>query len=216
MSVPARALALAPVLVLALAGCVDPAQPKQVGQAKADPKPKVTVDGDPSKVAPTGVADPAPPPAGDLLTLGPAKIMRAGHEDRAFELTADGTVTIAGKPYAKLFADGRMLGPLGEELMRVQADGSVASTQGPTGMTLTVDGGALSTATLQVKIRFTPEGVIEVDASGASAGLLSTGGELRASGCTGELVRACTLVTLTYLAALGNPDSIRQEDAPTQ
>ena len=179
---------LAPLSLLGAIACADPAP-------KSDAQP-----------------DAAAEQSGDVLRFGAAKIMRAGLEDRAFQLAADGTVTLAGNPYAKLLPDGRMLSPTGEELMRVEADGRVVGSEGPTGITLDETGGALSVPALELAVRFAADGTIEVDASGRNAALLGAGSpQLRSSGCEAAVTKTCALITLSYLSALGNPDSVKQD-----
>ena len=147
-----------------------------------------------------------------IFKLGEAKIMREGHPDRAFELHADGSVTLSGRPFGTLEAEGRFLAPSGAALLTVHADGSVEGENGPSGISLTAGGGKLSAPDLEVEISIEADGSVAVTTTGARAHLLGPDGpELKTEGCTEELRPACTVVALTYLMALGNPDS---EKAP--
>jgi hypothetical protein len=193
-------------LLVVLTGCAEPAE-----QAKdANQTPPATQASD------TPTAPPQPPASADVLTLGAAKIMRAGHEDRAFELGADGIVTLAGAPFGTISSDGRMLGPAGNLMMTVQADGTVISGDGPTGIVLDDTGGSLTLPNkLSVKVEFGSDGVIQTQTSGPNAALLGADPPaLLSQGCTGAVTRTCALITLSYLMALGNPDSVQADEAP--
>lgn len=195
-------LALSVSLATTIVGCGEPAKSSDAAKSASSPEPE-------SKPKPE-------PPSGDVLSLGTAKIMRAGHEDRAIELNADGSVTLAGAPFAQLSTDGTVLDPSGETMLRVQADGTVVSGDGsPTAMKLTAKGGELTRPELQVEVSFGDDGTIAMRSAGSHAALLgSSTPPLVSSGCTGPMLRTCSLIALTYLSALGNPDSVQQDDAP--
>lgn len=197
-----RSRDLWPVLAVtfALAGCVKPANESD----KA------------AKDKPSDAAPAQPEPSADILTLAVAKIMRAGHEDRAFELAANGTVTLAGIPFGTISSDGQLLNPDGELMMAVQPDGSVIAGDGPTGIVLDETGGSLTLPNkLSVKVQFGPDGAITTETSGPNAVLLGTEPpQLLSQGCTGPVTKTCALITLSYLMALGNPDSVQDDAAP--
>lgn len=198
-------LALSISLATTIVGCGEPAKSSDAAKSASSP----------DKAEPQPQPQPEPP-SGDVLSLGTAKIMRAGHEDRAIELNADGSVTLAGAPFAQLSTDGTVLDPSGETMLRVQADGTVVSGDGsPTAMKLTAKGGELTRPELQVEISFGDDGTIAMRSAGSHAALLGSGTPpLVSSGCTGPMLRTCSLIALTYLSALGNPDSVQQDDAP--
>jgi len=186
-------------LCMGLVACSDPAPPAAKSGAKAA-----------AEGAPEGTKTPSETPSADgpVLTLGAAKIMREGHPERAIEIEADGKVTLAGIPFGILSADGRLLSPGGELTMTVAADGSVAGDSGPSGIALDASGGSLDVPDLKVQLRFEDDGSLVTEATGARAHLLGPDGpQLRSEGCEGPVRRACALITLSYLMALGNPDS---------
>ena len=191
-----------PVLAisLALAGCVKPSSDNEPAAAKHEPSDA------PAK---------QPEPSANILTLGAAKIMRVGHEDRAIEIGADGIVTLAGTPFGTVSTDGQLLDPDGQLMMSVQADGTVLTSDGPTGMVLDDAGGSLMLPKLSVQIHFEPDGAIKTETSGPNAVLLGTDPPaLHSQGCTGPVTKTCALITLSYLMALGNPESVQEDEAP--
>ncbi|WP_146157487.1 hypothetical protein [Enhygromyxa salina] len=205
-SLRARDIWPALALGLALSGCAKPADEGQ-GAAKEQP----------AKAKPeSGEAPPAQAEtSADVLTLGAAKIMRVGHEDRAIELLATGPVTLAGTPFGTISPDGQLFDPDGVSMMSVQPDGSVIASDGPTGMVLTETGGSLTLPKLSVRVEFAADGAIATETSGPNAVLLGTDPPaLRSEGCTGPVTKTCALITLSYLMALGNPDSIPDDAAP--
>jgi hypothetical protein len=193
-------------LTLILVACKEPQE-----------APEETKDAAPAAGAPAPAED---PPAGSgstaVLTLGEAKIMREGHADRAIELHADGSVTLAGMPFGTLSTDGRLLDPEGALMMTAREDGSVIGRDGgPIGITLDATGGRIELDKLKVKVSFSADGTIEIEASGEHAVLLQQGApKLRSEGCTGPVQRSCALLTSSYLMALGNPDSVQEADLP--
>jgi hypothetical protein len=191
-------------VIFALAACVTPATDSDATKDK----PKDT------KLEPSEAAPPQPVSNAELLTLGSAKIMRVGHEDRAIELMATGPVTLAGTPFGTLSSDGQLHDPDGVLMMTVQPDGSVVSAAGPTGIVLDATGGSLTLPKLSVRVEFAADGAIATETSGPNAVLLGTDPPaLRSEGCTGPVTKTCALITLSYLMALGNPDSV-QDEAP--
>lgn len=191
-------------LTTALLACKQPQEAAEQGEqaapARADPGAETPAE------APSSSAS-----SGAVLTLGEAKIMREGHADRAIELHADGSVSLAGVPFGTLSSDGRLRDPEGALMMRAGEDGAVVGPDGPIGITLDATGGKLELEKLKVKVSFAAGGAIETEVSGEHAVLLGQGSpELRSEGCTGPVQRSCALITLSYLMALGNPDSIRE------
>ena len=199
-------LGIAAAVFLSLAACSKPAETADEAAEKA-----------PADEADARETPPAAESAGvsTVLTLGEAKIAREGHEDRAIEIAPDGKVTLAGTPFGTLSTDGRLTDPQGALMMTLQSDGSVVGSDGPIGMKIDVTGGSLSLPKLKVKVRFADDGAIVTEASGPNAGLLGQDTpQLRSKGCDGAVRQACALVTLSYLMALGNPDSVQEADAP--
>lgn len=196
---PSRPRALAPLLIFTLAGC------------SSDPAPKADAKGASDAPAPDASANTST----DRLTLGAAKIMRAGHEDRAIVITPEGTVTMAGLPFGKVSSDGSLRDAEGAPMMRVQPDGVVVAEGGEsTGITLTEGGGKLTLPRLSVAVRFNADGTITTDASGPNAQLLGVDApQMLSEGCEGPVIETCALLTLSYLMALGNPDSGKEADA---
>ena len=189
-------------LCMGLVACSDPAPPAATSGTKT------AAAGDAKEPAETPTTETPSADAGSVLTLGAAKIMREGHPERAIEIEADGKVTLAGIPFGILNADGRLLSPGGELTMTVAADGSVAGDSGPSGISLDASGGSLDVPDLKVELRFEDDGSLVIEATGARAHLLGPDGpQLRSEGCEGPVRRACALITLSYLMALGNPDS---------
>jgi hypothetical protein len=168
-----------------------------------------------TKDKPSDTSATQPERAADILTLGAAKIMRAGHEDRAIEITPNGTVTLAGTPFGTISSDGRLTSPEGDLMMTVEPDGSVVTSGGPTGIVLDEAGGSLTLPKLSVRIHFGQDGTIETETSGPNAVLLGTDPPaLHSEGCTGPVTKTCALITLSYLMGLGNPDSVQTDQAP--
>lgn len=201
MIVRPRDLWPALAVTLALVGCPKPAAERE--------------QPDKDEPSDSSAAQPEPETSADVLTLGAAKIMREGHEDRAIELTPEGTVTLAGTPFGTLSSDGTLRSPEGDVMMTVQPDGSVVAGGGPTGMVLDEAGGSLTLPRLSVRIRFEEDGAIVTETSGPNAPLLGTDPPaLRSQGCTGPVTKTCALITLSYLMGLGNPDSVQEDQAP--
>ncbi|KIG15614.1 hypothetical protein DB30_05362 [Enhygromyxa salina] len=189
-----------------LFGCVKPAND---ADAAAKDKPSE------AKEQPAESPPAEPVASADLLTLGAAKIMRVGHEDRAIELLASGPVTLAGTPFGTISPDGQLFAPDGALMMTVHPDGTVSSADGPTGIVLEQTGGSLTLPKLSVRVQFAADGAIATETSGPNAVLLGTDPPaLRSEGCTGPVTKTCALITLSYLMALGNPDSVQEDAAP--
>ena len=195
------------LLTCALVACDRPAPAS--ADAKADAKAPAAKQ---EPAEPETKAEPGTPlsplASGEVLAFGPAKIMREGHADRAFELQPDGKLTLAGNPYGSLVADGRYLDAAGTLLMTVKPDGIVEGEGNPSGITLTREGGQLVAKDLEIDMRIEADGTVKVEATGKRAQLLGEGGpQLTTEGCSGDIKRACSLVILSYLMARGNPDS---------
>ena len=150
-----------------------------------------------------------------VLRLGAAKLWREGHEDRAFALAPDGTITLVGAPYGTVSEDGELRDLEGNLMMRATPEGTVVSEGGEsTGVVIHDTGGKLSAERLNIDVRFADDGKIAIEASGPNAALLGTDSpQMLSQGCTGALTRTCALITLSYLMALGNPDSGREVEA---
>ena len=180
------------------------APPSAAAPAKAEQAAEPAVAEPPSEASPDAALQPLP--SGDMLAFGSAKIMREGHADRAFELLPDGKVLLKGRPYAMLTTDGRYLNAAGTELMKLGTDGIVLAEGNPNGVLLNAGGGHLEGFELQAHLSYGEGGSLKVEATGRRAQLLGPDGpQLVSEGCEGEVRRACSLITLVYLMALGNP-----------
>ena len=79
------------------------------------------------------------------------------------------------------------------------------------GVKLDEAGGSLSSPKLHIEIRFEADGKIAIDSSGPNAALLGVDApQMLSEGCTGPVQKSCALITLSYLMALGNPDSAQE------
>lgn len=201
------------IALCALVACDRPAPANADAKAAADEVDAKAAEAPPEQTAePETKTEPGTPltplASGEVLAFGPAKIMREGHADRAFELQPDGKLTLAGNPYGSMVADGRYLDAGGTLLMTVKPDGIVEGEGNPSGITLTNEGGQLVAKDLEIDMRIEADGTVKVEATGKRAQLLGEGGpQLTSEGCTGDIKRACSLVILSYLMARGNPDS---------
>ena len=121
-------------------------------------------------------AEAPPEPAPAVLSLGPAKLWREGHEDRAFVLSPDGAITLAGAAFGTVDANGELRDAAGTLMMRATAEGAVVSEGGEsTGVVLDDGGGKLSLERLAIDVRFGADGKVAIDATGPNSVLLGSG-----------------------------------------
>lgn len=192
-------LASALLLSLAVAACGGDQQPAkspdgnagitETSSTKEDLPPAPAKEGDPAAAPVAETAAPAAPTAGGVIKLAALKVTPAKKgKDKAVELKEDGTVSIDGKPAAKIKGD-QVDSTGGTSMLTVGVDGSLVGNGVKPGFKF--EGDDLVTAS-GAKISVGEDGTITSTKDGKSETLAKTEGGASAK-------RAALVVTVLYL-----------------